>query len=41
MPILYDMAQKGFIDERIVKDLDAVMAVYSNADAPSPPGFVD
>jgi HD-GYP domain-containing protein (c-di-GMP phosphodiesterase class II) len=41
MPILYDMAQMGFIDARIVKDLDAVMAAYSNADAPSPPGFAD
>jgi HD-GYP domain-containing protein (c-di-GMP phosphodiesterase class II) len=36
MPILYDMAQKGFIDARIVRDLDEVMAVYSNADAPPP-----
>ena len=26
MTILYDMAQKGLIDERIVKDLDTVMA---------------
>jgi HD-GYP domain-containing protein (c-di-GMP phosphodiesterase class II) len=34
MPILYDMARKGFIDERIVKDLDAVMAVYSGVELP-------
>lgn len=36
MPILYDMAQKGFIDESIVKDLDEVMAGYSMQDVPSP-----
>ncbi|MDR1618649.1 MAG: HD domain-containing protein [Treponema sp.] len=36
MPILYDMAQRGFIDETIVKDLDAVMAPYSYRDVPPP-----
>jgi HD-GYP domain-containing protein (c-di-GMP phosphodiesterase class II) len=39
MPILYDMARKGFIDDRIVKDLDIVMPTYANADAPLPPAF--
>ncbi|MDR1379515.1 MAG: HD domain-containing protein [Synergistaceae bacterium] len=34
MVILYDMAQKGFIDGTIVKDLDVVMAPYSNRDIP-------
>ena len=36
MPILYDMASKGFIDGEIVKDMDAVMAEYSMRDLPSP-----
>jgi HD-GYP domain-containing protein (c-di-GMP phosphodiesterase class II) len=39
MPILYDMARRGLIDEHIVKDLDAVMAAHSGEDAPLPPGF--
>jgi HD-GYP domain-containing protein (c-di-GMP phosphodiesterase class II) len=39
MPILYDMAQRGFIDARIVKDLDKVMAAYSGADVPLPACF--
>jgi len=34
MPILYDMAGKGFIDEKIVKDLDEVMAGYSASELP-------
>jgi HD-GYP domain-containing protein (c-di-GMP phosphodiesterase class II) len=29
MPILYDMADKGFIDNKIVKNLDEVMADYT------------
>ncbi|MDR1205194.1 MAG: HD domain-containing protein [Peptococcaceae bacterium] len=37
MPILYDMARGGLIDEGIVRDLDKVMAEYSNRDAPAPP----
>ncbi|MCL1908085.1 MAG: HD domain-containing protein [Holophagaceae bacterium] len=36
MPILYDMAKKGLIDAKIVKDLDEVMADYSLKDVPSP-----
>jgi HD-GYP domain-containing protein (c-di-GMP phosphodiesterase class II) len=36
MPILQNMAQKGFIDEKIVKDFDAVMAEYSGKDVPLP-----
>jgi len=36
MPILRDMAAKGFVDEKIVKDVDAVMARYSLTDAPAP-----
>jgi HD-GYP domain-containing protein (c-di-GMP phosphodiesterase class II) len=37
MPILYDMADKGFIDKKIVKDLDEVMvAGYSLSDLPPP-----
>ena len=36
MPILWDMAQRGFIDESIVKDFDTAMATYSNKDVPSP-----
>jgi HD-GYP domain-containing protein (c-di-GMP phosphodiesterase class II) len=36
MPILCDMAAKGFIDSGIVKDLDIVMAKYSNIDVPPP-----
>jgi len=36
MPILWNMAQKGYIDEEIVKDFDKVMAEYSNKDVPSP-----
>ncbi|MDR2295663.1 MAG: HD domain-containing protein [Clostridiales Family XIII bacterium] len=39
MPILCDMAQKGFIDKRIVEDLDTVMAAYSGTDAPLPACF--
>ena len=36
MPILYDMAAKGLIDNEIVKDLDEVMAEYSMRDVPYP-----
>jgi hypothetical protein len=36
MPILYDMAEKGYIDGKIVKDLDEAMAEYSLRDLPSP-----
>jgi HD-GYP domain-containing protein (c-di-GMP phosphodiesterase class II) len=36
MPILYQMANKGFIDSKIVKDFDTVMAKYSNKDIPPP-----
>jgi HD-GYP domain-containing protein (c-di-GMP phosphodiesterase class II) len=36
MPVLYDMAKKGFIDGVIVKDMDTVMAEYSNRDVPPP-----
>jgi HD-GYP domain-containing protein (c-di-GMP phosphodiesterase class II) len=37
MPILYGMARNGLIDEAIVRDLDNVMAEYSNQDVPAPP----
>ena len=36
MPILFNMAAKGFIDGDIVKDFDIVMAEYSNQDVPTP-----
>jgi HD-GYP domain-containing protein (c-di-GMP phosphodiesterase class II) len=36
MEILYGMAQKGFIDATIVKDMDEVMAPYSNLEIPLP-----
>jgi HD-GYP domain-containing protein (c-di-GMP phosphodiesterase class II) len=36
MPILWDMAEKGFIDGGIVKDFDKVMAEYSNREVPPP-----
>jgi len=36
MPILWSMAEKGFIDNEIVKDFDKVMAEYSNKDVPAP-----
>ncbi|MCL1858284.1 MAG: HD domain-containing protein [Oscillospiraceae bacterium] len=36
MEILYDMASKGQIDEKIVKDMDIVMAKYSMQQVPSP-----
>ncbi|MCL2294315.1 MAG: HD domain-containing protein [Spirochaetes bacterium] len=36
MPILYNMADKGYIDTKIVKDLDEVMGQYSLQDVPSP-----
>jgi len=36
MPFLWNMADKGFIDRKIVKDFDAVMALYSNKDVPPP-----
>jgi HD-GYP domain-containing protein (c-di-GMP phosphodiesterase class II) len=36
MPILYGMAEKGGIDPVIVKDMDTVMAPYSNKDVPPP-----
>jgi hypothetical protein len=31
------MARNGLIDEVIVRDLDKVMAEYSNRDVPAPP----
>ena len=36
MPILWSMAEKGFIDKEIVNDFDTVMAIYSNKDVPPP-----
>ena len=36
MEILYDMASKGQIDEKIVRDMDIVMAEYSMREVPSP-----
>jgi len=36
IPVLFDMAQKGLIDSKIVKDFDTVMADYSFKDVPSP-----
>ena len=36
MPILFGMAEKGFIDAKIVKDLDDVMSAYSMRDIPPP-----
>jgi HD-GYP domain-containing protein (c-di-GMP phosphodiesterase class II)/rubredoxin len=36
MPILWDMAEKGFIDSQIVDDFNTVMALYSNIDVPPP-----
>jgi HD-GYP domain-containing protein (c-di-GMP phosphodiesterase class II) len=36
MPILYDMADKGKIDAKIVQDMDEVMAEYSLRDIPPP-----
>jgi len=36
MPILYSMAEKGFIDSGIVKDFDDVMASFNGADVPPP-----
>jgi len=36
MPILHNMAGKGFIDGSIVKDLDEAMESYSMRDVPSP-----
>jgi HD-GYP domain-containing protein (c-di-GMP phosphodiesterase class II) len=36
MPILYRMAEQGFIDRTIVKDMDTAMAEYSNRDVPPP-----
>jgi len=36
MPILWSMAEKGFIDSKIVDDFDTVMAIYSNKDVPPP-----
>ncbi|MCL2182131.1 MAG: HD domain-containing protein, partial [Chitinispirillia bacterium] len=36
MPILQDMAAKGFIDAGIVKDFDTAMAEYSGRDVPGP-----
>jgi HD-GYP domain-containing protein (c-di-GMP phosphodiesterase class II) len=40
MPILYGMAEKGFIDKNIVMDIDTVMAPFSNQDVPPPPDAV-
>ena len=36
MPILYNMAEKGLIDKKIVKGLDETMAEYSLRDIPFP-----
>ena len=36
MPILYRMAENGFIDKGIVKDIDKAMAEYSLQDIPPP-----
>jgi HD-GYP domain-containing protein (c-di-GMP phosphodiesterase class II) len=36
MRILYNESQRGTIDENIVKELDIVMAEYSDRDVPSP-----
>ncbi|MCL2578191.1 MAG: HD domain-containing protein [Defluviitaleaceae bacterium] len=36
MPILRSMADKGFIDKKIVDDFDIVMVEYSNIDVPTP-----
>jgi len=36
MPILYNMSENGFIDGKIVNDLDEVMAEYSMHDLPPP-----
>jgi hypothetical protein len=36
MPILWSMAEKGFIDKEIVADFDKVMAEYSNIEVPPP-----
>jgi HD-GYP domain-containing protein (c-di-GMP phosphodiesterase class II) len=36
MPILYSMAGQGKIDEKIVKDMDEIMAAYSLRDIPPP-----
>jgi HD-GYP domain-containing protein (c-di-GMP phosphodiesterase class II) len=36
MPILYDMAAKGEIDLKIVKDMDPILEPYSNRDVPPP-----
>jgi len=38
MPVLWSMANRGFIDEKIVKDFDTVMAEFSNSDVPPPIG---
>ena len=40
MPILYGMADRGFIDGNIVKELDETMEEYSMRDVPSPPDDV-
>jgi HD-GYP domain-containing protein (c-di-GMP phosphodiesterase class II) len=40
MPILYDMAEKGYIDKKIAGDIDTVMAPWSNQDVPPPPDAV-
>jgi len=36
MPILWSMADKGFIDKEIVKDFDIAMAPYSHKPVPAP-----
>jgi HD-GYP domain-containing protein (c-di-GMP phosphodiesterase class II) len=40
MPILYDMAERGKIDRRIVSDIDSVMAPYSGFDIPEIDDFL-
>jgi hypothetical protein len=36
MPILWSMADKGFIDYEITKSFDLAMAPFSNKDVPHP-----
>ena len=38
MPVLYEMAAKGYIDSGIVKDINEVMEEYSMKDIPQPGG---
>lgn len=36
MPILFNMSERGFIDDAIVRDLDKIMKQYSLQDVPKP-----